>query len=191
MFLATWATAGKDLPAVRLRDRVIATQPGAKTIDCLDLATGRLLWQIDSGSDIRYSEAADRLVTATGIHRGQDGSSTISSKAFDPMHANVPCKPLFIVGRNLLWGTDNIKTYGESLAQILWFIGVRPLADSLGRVDVGGGRGRGAGVRARSGTDCPGRVGIGLQGANGRCSRFARHRWNQHVPRPRHAHPGV
>jgi len=23
-------------------------------------------------------------------------------------------------------GTDNIKTYGESLAQILWFIGVRP-----------------------------------------------------------------
>ncbi|QEY31871.1 magnesium chelatase subunit H [Synechococcus sp. RSCCF101] len=35
----------------------------------------------------------------------------------------------------VLWGTDNIKTYGESLAQILWFIGVRPLADSLGRVN--------------------------------------------------------
>ena len=32
-------------------------------------------------------------------------------------------------------GTDNIKTYGESLAQILWFIGVRPLPDSLGRVN--------------------------------------------------------
>ncbi|MBW4529289.1 MAG: magnesium chelatase subunit H [Aphanothece saxicola GSE-SYN-MK-01-06B] len=35
----------------------------------------------------------------------------------------------------VLWGTDNIKTYGESLAQILWFIGVRPMADSLGRVN--------------------------------------------------------
>jgi magnesium chelatase subunit H len=35
----------------------------------------------------------------------------------------------------VLWGTDNIKTYGESLAQILWFIGVRPVADSLGRVN--------------------------------------------------------
>ncbi|MFN9695484.1 MAG: magnesium chelatase subunit H [Synechococcaceae cyanobacterium] len=36
----------------------------------------------------------------------------------------------------VLWGTDNIKTYGESLAQILWFIGVRPMADSLGRVNT-------------------------------------------------------
>merc|ERR1719230_1722286 len=31
-----------------------------------------------------------------------------------------------------LWGTDNIKTYGESLAQVLMLVGVRPLADSLG-----------------------------------------------------------
>ena len=35
----------------------------------------------------------------------------------------------------VLWGTDNIKTYGESLAQILWFVGVRPVPDSLGRVN--------------------------------------------------------
>merc|ERR1719298_14825 len=35
----------------------------------------------------------------------------------------------------VLWGTDNIKTYGESLAQILWMVGVRPIADSLGRVN--------------------------------------------------------
>merc|ERR1719487_2090406 len=35
----------------------------------------------------------------------------------------------------VLWGTDNIKTYGESLAQVLWFLGVRPLPDSLGRVN--------------------------------------------------------
>ncbi|NET32345.1 MAG: magnesium chelatase subunit H [Cyanothece sp. SIO1E1] len=35
----------------------------------------------------------------------------------------------------VLWGTDNIKTYGESLAQIFWFIGVRPIPDSLGRMN--------------------------------------------------------
>jgi len=35
----------------------------------------------------------------------------------------------------VLWGTDNIKTYGESLAQVLWMLGVRPLPDSLGRVN--------------------------------------------------------
>lgn len=35
----------------------------------------------------------------------------------------------------VLWGTDNIKTYGESLAQILWMVGVKPLPDSLGRVN--------------------------------------------------------
>jgi len=34
-----------------------------------------------------------------------------------------------------LWGTDNIKTYGESLAQVMMLVGVRPVADSLGRVN--------------------------------------------------------
>jgi magnesium chelatase subunit H len=35
----------------------------------------------------------------------------------------------------VLWGTDNIKTYGESLAQVMWMVGVRPLPDALGRVN--------------------------------------------------------
>eukprot|EP01038_Epipyxis_sp_PR26KG_P010990 gene10990-14764_t len=34
-----------------------------------------------------------------------------------------------------LWGTDNIKTYGESLAQVLMLVGVKPVSDSLGRVN--------------------------------------------------------
>jgi len=34
-----------------------------------------------------------------------------------------------------LWGTDNIKTYGESLAQVMTMVGVRPVPDSLGRVN--------------------------------------------------------
>merc|ERR1712228_385253 len=39
------------------------------------------------------------------------------------------------MGAFVLWGTDNIKTYGESLAQGLWMVGVRPVPDSLGRVN--------------------------------------------------------
>ncbi len=35
----------------------------------------------------------------------------------------------------VLWGTDNIKTYGESLAQIMWMIGVKPVPDALGRIN--------------------------------------------------------
>lgn len=35
----------------------------------------------------------------------------------------------------VLWGTDNIKTYGESLAQVLWLVGVKPMPDSLGRMN--------------------------------------------------------
>ncbi|RMZ52027.1 hypothetical protein APUTEX25_001221 [Auxenochlorella protothecoides] len=35
----------------------------------------------------------------------------------------------------VLWGTDNIKTYGESLAQVCWMVGVRPVPDALGRVN--------------------------------------------------------
>ena len=35
----------------------------------------------------------------------------------------------------VLWGTDNIKTYGESLAQVMWMVGAKPVPDALGRVN--------------------------------------------------------
>ena len=35
----------------------------------------------------------------------------------------------------VLWGTDNIKTYGESLAQVMMMVGINPVADPLGRVN--------------------------------------------------------
>ena len=34
----------------------------------------------------------------------------------------------------VLWGTDNIKTYGESLAQVCMMVGICPVPDALGRV---------------------------------------------------------
>ena len=35
----------------------------------------------------------------------------------------------------MLWGTDNIKTYGESLAQVMMMVGIKPVPDALGRVN--------------------------------------------------------
>lgn len=35
----------------------------------------------------------------------------------------------------VLWGTDNIKTYGESLAQVMMMVGINPVSDALGRVN--------------------------------------------------------
>ncbi len=34
----------------------------------------------------------------------------------------------------VLWGTDNLKTDGEAIGQVLWLLGVKPLVDDLGRV---------------------------------------------------------
>jgi magnesium chelatase subunit H len=34
----------------------------------------------------------------------------------------------------VLWGTDNLKTGGEGIAQALWLLGVAPTRDALGRV---------------------------------------------------------
>lgn len=34
----------------------------------------------------------------------------------------------------VLWGSDNIKTGGEGIAQALWLMGAEPVADSLGRI---------------------------------------------------------
>ena len=38
------------------------------------ISTGELLWEMASGSQIRYSQPHDLLVTANGVYRGSDGS---------------------------------------------------------------------------------------------------------------------
>jgi outer membrane protein assembly factor BamB len=40
----------------------------------LDITTGELLWEMASGSEIRYSQSHDLLVTANGVYSGSDGS---------------------------------------------------------------------------------------------------------------------
>ncbi len=97
----------------------------------LDIATGKLLWQIAGGSDVRYSGSPDLIVMATGIYRALDGSllaalPDVWSKA-DPKIPlqNLP-KPLLVVGSRLLFGTsENLSlfdlTTGERTGEpIVW-----------------------------------------------------------------------
>jgi len=83
----------------------------------LDIATGKLLWQIAGGSEVRYSAALDQIVMATGIYRARDGSLVAAlpdvwSQA-DPKIPlkNLP-KPLLVVGAKLLFGTsENLSLF--------------------------------------------------------------------------------
>jgi outer membrane protein assembly factor BamB len=85
------------------------TAGDAKT-RALELETGKLLWEIAGGSEVRYSRAADVVVMSSGIYRARDGSLAAALPAApktDPpaRRENVP-KPLFVVGEKLLVGTD-------------------------------------------------------------------------------------
>jgi len=62
-----------------------------------------------------------------------DVARTVVDRLLDRMKLDSGAYPQSIAFT--LWGTDNIKTYGESLAQVLMLLGVRPVPDSLGRVN--------------------------------------------------------
>jgi magnesium chelatase subunit H len=62
-----------------------------------------------------------------------DVAKLVADRLLERMKAETGAYPQSIAFT--LWGTDNIKTYGESLAQVLMLLGVRPVPDSLGRVN--------------------------------------------------------
>lgn len=62
-----------------------------------------------------------------------DVARTVVDRLLDRMKIDSGAYPESIAFT--LWGTDNIKTYGESLAQVLMLLGVRPVPDSIGRVN--------------------------------------------------------
>merc|ERR1740129_2179232 len=106
-----------------LEGKFITPGPGGDPIrNPLVLPTGKNMHALDP-SAIPTSAAmdcaktvVDRLLERQKLD-SEDGNTYPQSVAF------------------VLWGTDNIKTYGESLAQVLWMVGVRPVPDSLGRVN--------------------------------------------------------
>jgi len=84
----------------------------------LAIDTGKLLWQVPGGSEVRYSPSADLVVTAAGIYRAQDGTlaAAVPQPAADPKipPQNLP-KPLLVVGGKMLFGTaENLTLYDLS-----------------------------------------------------------------------------
>jgi magnesium chelatase subunit H len=107
----------------------------------MELLNGEFLMPAPGGDPIRNPD-----VLPTGRNMHALDPSAIPTQAAVDVSQNVVAKLLEkLADENdgafpesiafTLWGTDNIKTYGESLAQVLALVGVKPVPDSLGRVN--------------------------------------------------------
>jgi magnesium chelatase subunit H len=95
--------------------------PGGDPIRNPDvLPTGRNMHALDPSA----------IPTQAAVEVSQNVVAKLLEKLADENDGQFPESIAFT-----LWGTDNIKTYGESLAQVLALVGVKPIADSLGRVN--------------------------------------------------------
>ena len=103
-----------------LEGRYITPGPGGDPIRNPEvLPTGKNMHGLDPQS----------IPTAAAV----DVALTVANRLLERMKQDSGAYPQSIAFT--LWGTDNIKTYGESLAQVLMLLGVRPVPDSLGRVN--------------------------------------------------------
>ncbi|KAL7560194.1 hypothetical protein ACA910_016621 [Epithemia clementina (nom. ined.)] len=104
-----------------LNGEFLMPAPGGDPIRNPDvLPTGRNMHALDPSA----------IPTAAAVEVAEDVVRKLLEKLKDESDGMYPESIAFT-----LWGTDNIKTYGESLAQVLSLVGVRPVPDSLGRVN--------------------------------------------------------
>jgi magnesium chelatase subunit H len=104
-----------------LNGKFLNPAPGGDPIRNPDvLPTGRNMHALDPSA----------IPTQAAIEVAEDVVRKLLEKLKDENDGKFPESIAFT-----LWGTDNIKTYGESLAQVLALAGVRPVPDSLGRVN--------------------------------------------------------
>ena len=104
-----------------LNGEFLMPAPGGDPIRNPDvLPTGRNMHALDPSA----------IPTAAAVEVSEDVVRKLLEKLKDENDGMYPESIAFT-----LWGTDNIKTYGESLAQVLALVGVRPVPDSLGRVN--------------------------------------------------------
>ena len=107
----------------------------------MELLNGEFLMPAPGGDPIRNPEVLptgrnmhaldpSAIPTQAAVEVSEDVVRKLLEKLADENDGAYPESIAFT-----LWGTDNIKTYGESLAQVLALVGVRPVADSLGRVN--------------------------------------------------------
>merc|ERR1719343_1449877 len=104
-----------------LNGNFLMPAPGGDPIRNPDvLPTGRNMHALDPSA----------IPTQAAVEVAESVTNKLLEKLKDENNGQFPESIAFT-----LWGTDNIKTYGESLAQVLSLVGVRPVADSLGRVN--------------------------------------------------------
>jgi len=104
-----------------LNGEFLMPAPGGDPIRNPDvLPTGRNMHALDPSA----------IPTQAAVEVSQDVVRKLLEKLSDENDGEFPESIAFT-----LWGTDNIKTYGESLAQVLALVGVKPVPDSLGRVN--------------------------------------------------------
>merc|ERR1719491_699444 len=104
-----------------LNGNFLMPAPGGDPIRNPDvLPTGRNMHALDPSS----------IPTQAAVEISESVTKKLLEKLADENEGKFPESIAFT-----LWGTDNIKTYGESLAQVLALVGVRPVSDSLGRVN--------------------------------------------------------
>merc|ERR1712127_1107169 len=106
----------------------------------MELLNGQFLMPAPGGDPIRNP---DVLPTGRNMHALDPSSiptqaavevaESVTNKLLEKLEEQNGAYPESIAFT--LWGTDNIKTYGESLAQVLALVGVKPVSDSLGRVN--------------------------------------------------------
>jgi magnesium chelatase subunit H len=117
---ALLATDNETPSIVRALDaRYIAPAPGGDLLRSPDiLPTGRNLHGFDPF----------RIPSAFAVRDGARQADTLLARHSKDGH-NIP-ETIAMV----LWGTDNLKTEGGPIAQVLWLMGAEPRHDSYGRV---------------------------------------------------------
>ena len=104
----------------------------------LDIKSGRQVWQGAGGTELRYSEPHDLLLTGTAIYKGKDGSVHRKKNSANPSQNKWNYKSGgFIAGDSLLvGGSDNFVMYdltsgAQQGEQLKWFRrGCTPLRTS-------------------------------------------------------------
>jgi len=122
-FCLKQVVADKELDGIMtlLNGEFLMPAPGGDPIRNPDvLPTGRNMHALDPSS----------IPTQAAVEVSEAVVRKLLEKLADDNNGEFPESIAFT-----LWGTDNIKTYGESLAQVLALVGVRPVSDSLGRVN--------------------------------------------------------
>lgn len=122
-FCLNQVVADNELGALvsALEGRFIAPGPGGDPVRNPDvLPTGKNIHALDPQS----------LPTSAAL----DSGKTVVDRLLDQQKADNDGKWPETISV-MMWGSDCLKTSGESIAEIYWLIGARPVPDSLGRMN--------------------------------------------------------